>query len=212
VSDNALRALAAADPRRSVHPRASDDALLRAILATPRPARRRPRRTILVLAIGALALGATGAYAALSHMDAAKVDAVLAHAAANARPLTASEIAAIERDKAADGALYRCLETHGAPLDASGGLNPSSAVKAACAAEQRADDASHADPAVRAAFGAEAVLIDAAWYCVQQRGYAVNADRRTSPPAGTELAAIWRTFASCEAEVGVPPADRARTP
>jgi hypothetical protein len=145
-------------------------------------------------------------------MDAAKVDAALKHASTSARPLTAVEIAAIERDKAADGALYRCLATHGARLDASGGLNPSPAVKAACAPEARADDASHADPAVRAAFDAEAVLVDAAWYCVQQRGYAVNADRRTSPAAGRELSEIWRAFAVCEATVGVPEADRARTP
>ena len=213
MSDHvALRALGAADPHRAGGRPADDERLLRAILATPRPERRRRRRGVIAVAICLLALGATGAYATLADRDAARVDAALQQAARDARPLTAGELAAIERSNAADEALYRCLQERGAQTDSSGGLNPAPAIKAACAAESAAAGAAHRDPAVRAAFAAEAELIGAAWFCVQQRGYPVNGNRMKPDIGAAERAAIWDAFAACEAEVGVPAAHRTRRP
>ncbi len=213
MSDHgALQALAAANPVASGIPAPGDDALLEHVLARQRTPRRRRRKTVIAVGICLLTLGATAAYAAFGGQDAARVDASLKQAALDARPLTATALAAIDRSNAADGTLYACLKAQGAPTDAPNGLNPSPAAKAACAAEEAAASAVHRDPAVRAAFAAEADLIGAAWYCVQKQGYEVNGNRITSDPAPEELTAIWAAFARCEAKVGVPPEHRAKRP
>jgi hypothetical protein len=213
MSDNtAMQGLFAANPVAPGACTPEDETLLRFVLSQPRIRRRRDRKVVVAVGICLLALGCSAAYAALGGMDATKVDASLKHSARDARPLSAREVAAIDRSNAADTALYRCLKTHGAPTDASNGLNPSPAIKAECAPQSAAADVMHRDRAVRAAFAAEAMLIDAAWYCVQQQGYEVNGNRIVKEPAPGELAEIWAAFAVCEMKVGVPAAHRSPRP
>jgi hypothetical protein len=212
MSDHALRALVAANPHTPTISLRDDERMLRAILATPTSTPKRRPKTAITIACCLLALGATAAYAALNNMDAAKVDATLKQSAKDARPLSASELAAIRRSNAADGTLYQCLKSNGPQTDRSGGLSPSPVTKSACAALSAAADTLHRDPLVRAAFAAEARLFNAAWYCVQQQGYEINGNRITTPPTKPQLTAIWRAFASCEAKVGVPTVDRVTNP
>lgn len=210
MSDHtAIQALVAANPVTFDGRAHEDERLLRSVLSHPRTRRRGNRKVLVAIGICLVVLGGTAAYAAYGGMDAAAVDKSLKQSARDARPLSAREVAAMDRSNAADSALYRCFKNHGTPTDASNGLSPSPAVKAACAPESAAADAQHRDPAVRAAFAAEATLIGAAWYCVQQQGYEVNGNRIVKPPAPSELRAIWAAFAACEAKVGVPPAHRA---
>ncbi len=211
MSETCAARVGAANPTRAT-PARSDEELLRAILATPRVAPRHRRRVTIVIACCVLVLGASGAYAALGGMDAAGIDATLAQSARDARPLTTGEIETIRRSNAADEALYRCLRGTRNADGRSGGLTPTPAVRSTCAPQAGAADALRRDPAVRAAFAAEAMLVGAAWYCVQQQGYEVNGNRITTEPSPSQRAAIWRAFATCEAKVGVPVADRARTP
>lgn len=212
MSDHALRELVAANPHTPTAPRRDDEQLLHAILATPTSTPKRRPKTAITIACCLLALGATAAYAALNNTDAAKVDANLKQSAKDARPLSTRELAAIHRSNTADEALYHCLKSNGAQTDPSGGLSPSRATKSACAALSAKADTLQHDPLVRAAFAAEALLFNAAWYCVQQQGYEINGNRITTPPTTPQLAAIWRAFASCETKVGVPTADRVTNP
>jgi RNA polymerase sigma-70 factor (ECF subfamily) len=204
--------LASARPVDSGGHTPEDDGLLGFVLSQPRTRRRRNRKVVVALGLCLLALGGTAAYAAFGGMDAARVDAALRQSARDARPLSAGEVAAIDRSNAADEALYHCFKSHGTATDSSNGLSPTPAVKAACANQSAAADAHHRDPAVRAAFAAEATLIGAAWYCVQQQGYEVNGNRIVNQPGPGELKKIWAAFAACEVKVGVPAAHRAPRP
>lgn len=162
------------------------------------------RTIVFVLSAVIVGVGAQAAFGALVGSNGSPGTDQLAAAALNAKPLTVAETAARQQSKDADAALYACLKKNGASVDAWGGLSPSEATKALCAGEAGTATALHADATVKAAYRAEGVLVDAAWYCTQQKGYDVFAMDHADEHIESVPSGLWDTFEACKTQVGAP--------
>jgi hypothetical protein len=150
----------------------------------------RRRMTIVVPCVVLLGVLATFSYATyFSDPSDVAVNEQLRASAAKAKPLTPAQLAARSMSLKADTAAAACIAQFGAHA-------------AECAPQEATANALHGDPAVRSAVAAEALLIDAAWYCVQQEGFNVNGG--STVPGAQSQPGIWDAFAACKRKVGVP--------